>query len=188
MAFIFLFFFLTGKSQESAMNCIFIDSTSGKLLTNPQKAQINSENGWVLPATGTIRILLVFAEIDDPSDPGTSEWPDGQLPKWVNGFLDLIVSFNPQGELTKYFYQASSGNLNIVGDYLLAPVNGGVFQLSQGTSPSLINLRNEINSVMNGNFVTGSGITNPLVFDNWSKTDYGLAKITPSQDSLNTIT
>jgi hypothetical protein len=46
-----------------------------------------SENGWHLSPHGTIRILVVFAEIEydqsrekDPQPDGAEHWPKGQLP------------------------------------------------------------------------------------------------------------
>src|SRR5262245_12874286 len=49
----------------------------------------NSENGWYLSPHGTIRILVLFAEVEydrnpqkDPQPNGSDHWPKGQLPKW----------------------------------------------------------------------------------------------------------
>lgn len=171
-------------AQEQEYTCLFTDSASAKNLTDLQKSQIDSENGWYLSTTGTIRVLVVFVEIDNPGDPGNSTWMDGQLPVWANDLLDNTVIANPQGELSRFYHEASSGNLNVIGDYLVAPTNNGVIELPAGSSPSVNStLINTINSQMNGNFITSSGGTNPLVYDNWTKTGSGLPKITPSQDS-----
>lgn len=41
-----------------------------------------SWNGWYLPTTGTLRILVVLIEQD--GEPGSTEWPAHKLPVWVN--------------------------------------------------------------------------------------------------------
>ena len=47
-----------------------------------------SMNGWQLSPQGTIRILVLFAEVEydkdpskDPQPDGAAHWPKGQLPK-----------------------------------------------------------------------------------------------------------
>lgn len=91
---------------------------------------VDSKNGWVMPTSGTIRVLFVFAEVEydlnptyDPSPNGTTQWPKGQLPTWKNLFADPTITPNPQGYFTKYFKKASFGNLNVLGDVLIIPLN-----------------------------------------------------------------
>lgn len=55
-------------------------------------AVYESRHGWNMPATGTVRALVVLAEFEyqagyehlDPDLLGTPGWPVGQLPKWVD--------------------------------------------------------------------------------------------------------
>ena len=84
-----------------------------------------SRNGWYLPTSGTLRILLVLVEVDNLA--GTADWPAHQLPFWVNNpdpNLNLfdwnVPSGTATGLLTRYFQDASSGHFNVVADYLLA--------------------------------------------------------------------
>jgi len=67
----------------------------------------------------------------DPNAGDNLEWPLGNLPSWKDDLLDVNPSTNPQGTLSKYFYQASSGNLQVVGDYLVSSINNGLFILTQ---------------------------------------------------------
>src|SRR5690554_3436419 len=150
----------------------------------------NSENGYYLPTSGTIKLLIIYAEIQytnsgyDPELNGSVNWPVGNLPSWADDFVDKTPLPTPHGVLTKYYKQASSGNLTILGDYLLAPTNNGVFKVSSNNYNVTQNeLFTTVNNVMNGNFLTAGGETNPSTFDIWSKGIIGAPKVTPSTDS-----
>jgi hypothetical protein len=154
-----------------------------------------------LPVKGTLRILVVFAEIEyntgtDP-DPVTNidDWMPHSLPDWADQILDVnIPSGTAQGLLTRYYQEASFGAYNVLGDYLLAPNNGGIFKVlrSQLTSDfDFSALITEINNQMAGNFITGHGLNNVSYFDNWTHvagtiaSPTGKPKITPSTDNPN---
>ena len=102
----------------------------------PSSGVLDSRNGFHLSPQGEIRFLLAFVELEysnpseDPSPTGTVEWPVGQLPVWKD---DLLGNHAPSGlsnkHLTKYFQMASSNGHIVLGDYLLAPDNGGVFKI-----------------------------------------------------------
>lgn len=73
--------------------------------------------------------------------------------------------------LTRLLHDASSGNLTLLGDYLLAPTNGGVFQLntSTGILPSFSStILPMIDSVTNGNWSTVFGNNGVGAYDNWT--------------------
>ena len=106
----------------------------------PSSGILDSRNGHRLSPHGEIRFLLAFVELEysnpdiDPSPTGTVEWPVGQLPVWKD---DLLGNHAPSRlsnkHLTKYFQMASSNGHIVLGDYLLAPDNGGVFKFQQIT-------------------------------------------------------
>ncbi|MBC8488391.1 MAG: hypothetical protein H8D45_20380 [Bacteroidetes bacterium] len=163
----------------------------------------SSTYGWYLPVNGTLRILIVFAEIEydtgtDP-DPATNndDWMPHSLPNWADQILDVNVpSGTPQGLLTRYYLEASLGEYNVLGDHLLAPNNGGVFKVLRSQLLSNFDfsaLISEINSQMAGNFVTGHGLNNVSYFDNWTHVSgsptnpSGKPKITPSTDNPSRI-
>lgn len=63
--------------------CQFVDPPPpGQQLGGGGSGSYASWNGWYLPTTGTLRILVVLIEQD--GDPGSNEWPANSLPVWVN--------------------------------------------------------------------------------------------------------
>lgn len=101
----------------------------------PSSGILDSRNGWRLSPHGQIRFLIAFVELEyadpdlDPALNGTPEWPVGHLPMWKD---DLLEYNAPTGlsskSLTKYYQMASSNSQIVLGDYLVAPDNGGVFK------------------------------------------------------------
>ncbi len=92
--------------NDITSQCYFDDDTN--IIESIIGMQNSSENGYVLPASGTLRVLVVFAEIEyadpnyDPNLMGTSSWPVNNLPVWADDLFDVNPSTNPQGLLTKY--------------------------------------------------------------------------------------
>lgn len=77
-----------------------------------------SSNGHEIPAHGDFRVLIIFVEIDwsDPSlNTGSIDWPQGQLPNFVNDWVHPTVV---QGDMTEYYYEMSLGDFTFYGDYL----------------------------------------------------------------------
>ena len=158
-----------------------------------------SKNGYYMPASGEVRILFVFYEVNytggtDPTLPTnpSSRWQPHQLPTWANQIAD---AFNPGNEiasglLTRYFQLASSGNYIVLGDYLLAPNNGGIFSVNSSTGyVGPTQAIAAVNAALGTNIVTGNGFTSITDFDKWtigtSTTGPGQPKITPSTESPN---
>ena len=143
-----------------------------------------SSNGWHLPAHGELRVLVAFLEMVytpsdlDPSPNGTNEWPVGQLPVWADSLFDHVTpSGVAYGIITRYFQDASSGNKVLLGDYLVSPDNGGVFQVpttNGNANPS--NLTSAINVKLENNIVTANGYNSITDFDKWTTTGRGLPK------------
>lgn len=85
-----------------------------------------SKFGYYLAPYDTLRILIVFAEIDYTGDTICSDpdlypddWNAGQLPTWKDELLDPVWSGAPVAKLTQYYYEASFGKLIVLGDYLV---------------------------------------------------------------------
>ena len=165
-------------------------------ILNPLKPKsdilFESRNGFKLPSTGVIRILIVFAEYDyvnggDPTpSEGTTGWPAHELPAWADNLTDVhSPTGNATGVLTKYYQMASSGNYTVLGDYLLAPDNGGIFKVETESmhvvEPDNQELMAVVDQKTGGDFITAHGLNNISYFDLWSCPDneYGLPKITP---------
>lgn len=192
-------------NSATAQNCVIdpppsFNGQNGGGDTQSLSTVYESKNGWYLPTSGELRILFVFYEINytggtDPTPPnGNPSWPAHQLPLWANDIADVYAPGGASTKaLTRYFQLASSGNFTVLGDYLLAPNNGGIFSVNcnncnQNTDyPTLI--LPEINSLMAGNIVTGSGFTSVTDFDKWTTgsgtTGPGQPKINPSTESPN---
>lgn len=85
-----------------------------------------SENGWQLPTEGELSILIIFAEVeyilidDDPEPTGTTDWPVGDLPSFKDNIVDPVFPSlgNFQGDLTRFYAEASLNELELTGDYL----------------------------------------------------------------------
>lgn len=85
-------------------------------------SQTSSRNGYWLHNTDTIRMLIVFAEVNDYASDVSPDanWPAGELPLNANNWIDADFTgvANIVGELTNYYYQASLGNFIVLGDYV----------------------------------------------------------------------
>jgi len=155
-----------------------------------------SSNGYRLPAQGELRVLVAFLEMVyydpnfDPSPNGTDEWPVGQLPVWAAELFDHVTpSGVAQGVLTRYFQDASSGNKVLLGDYLVSPDNGGVFQVltSNGSAVSPNPLIAAINSKLGNTIITANGYNSISDFDKWTPTDQGLPKDPIGNDKWDNV-
>ncbi len=149
----------------------FVDTTCRGLYES-RKGRYHSPHG-------EIRFLVAFIELsyanpdEDPSLYGSDEWRPGELPSWRDS---LLSTFSPDGisncYLTKYYQNASSNNHIVLGDYLVAPTNGGVFQVNTvngevGTS----SIVNAINQQMGDTIMTAHGLNSISYFDNWTLSD-----------------
>ena len=155
-------------------------------------AQINSRNGYSVTPQGTIRAFIVFAEaINDSLDKGALDlgtqgvWSPGQLPPNIDDYIDY--SFTDEnsinGFLTKYFYEASFGNLKFLGDYYpnLIQIDfntitgGGVDQVMQ-----------YLNNMPGTNIYSQHGyLFNSSSFDAWTPQSAGIQKINNSDNYID---
>lgn len=161
------------------------------LMMFTSQAQLSISNGVGLPSRDTLRILIVFAEVDfedGPCQSGMTEtfkgsWgrdQDGnyKVPDFAGEFLDVeIESDGPKGEITKVFHEASFGQYVMVGDFLpqivtvpcndIRPRNNGVAQVL-----GILDTWMDQDSTLYSN----SGL--PLnAFDQWSNMKRGEPKV-----------
>ena len=85
----------------------------------------HSANGWYLSPQGTLRVLVIFAEVEydknpakDPMPEGTSNWHKGQLPLWKDDLFDPFASEHPKAMVTRYYHDMSMGRYTVLGDYV----------------------------------------------------------------------
>lgn len=77
-----------------------------------------SRNGWVYFPLGEIRFFVVFADVvgDSVSDEIIG-WNEGELPIYADSVIDTSVNGNLISEITRFYKNASFGNLSVIGDY-----------------------------------------------------------------------
>ncbi len=92
--------------------------------TAQEKPIQESKNGWYLSPHGTIRILLLFVEVEydvnrekDPQPDGATHWPKGQLPVWKDNVFDPQPLPVQQAMVSRYYQDISLGNFAVLGDY-----------------------------------------------------------------------
>ena len=130
-----------------------------------------SQNGKHLPTWGTLRVLVVLAEVDGVV--GSNEWPAHQMPVWVDNLDPEVNLFDwdvPNGTatglLTRYFQDASSGTFTVLADYLVPPENYGadIFQVSSASTSAVIA---EVNQAWGTTLATAHNFTSVSDFDMW---------------------
>lgn len=178
-----------------AQNCIVEPEPIFVKQGGPQNLSTiyESKNGWCLPAAGEVRILFVFFEVNytagvDPTPIGGNPgWLAHQLPTWANNITDVNAPTGVSTKLlTRYFQLASSGNYTVLGDYLLAPDNGGIFKVnSSNGNVTPADAIASINTKLGTSVVTGSGLNSISYFDKWTAgyAYQGALKSNPSTES-----
>lgn len=85
----------------------------------------HSKNGWQLYPHGTIRVLVLFVEVqydvnpkNDPQPDGADHWPKGQLPKWKDQVFDPFVQPVQQAMVSRYYQDISLDQYHVLGDYV----------------------------------------------------------------------
>lgn len=155
-------------------------------------AQYSISNGVSLPASDTVRALIVFVQVDFstggcPSnlpDNINGSWPEDSLgkrlpPADADSYFDFSIPpyEKPKEYITKFYHQASFGNYVLLGDYypevLTIPCNK-IIVSDEGLNWVLdsLNKRNSGDTTI----YTVHGL--PLnAFDKWTITKSGLPKI-----------
>ncbi|MCC6911161.1 MAG: hypothetical protein IT224_03960 [Flavobacteriales bacterium] len=108
------------------LRILFLALTYLPLFTAAQERPMQeSKNGWYLSPHGTIRILLLFVEVEydvnrekDPRPDGADHWPKGQLPVWKDNVFDPQVLPVQQAMVSRYYQDISLGNFTVLGDYV----------------------------------------------------------------------
>ena len=128
----------------------------------------DSRNGYYLSPHDTIRMLVVFAELDytdttiDPSINWHDHyWDAHSLPIWADSlFAAYDTTDFSYKRVTRYYQYASSNNHIVLGDYLIAPDNGRIFHMT--TSNGIVNvseLVSTINNKLQSNIITKNGFS-----------------------------
>lgn len=180
--------FKTGVSQiDYSFGCYYEDSCLQQGDSNSSQVLYDSRYGSKLSPHGTIRLLVIFIELEyddisfDPSPLGDSIWPASTLPLWANQlFSPFIPNTISDKTITNYYQRASSNDHIVLGDYLLAPDNGGVFKMRTTTGnvrDSVSRMIETVNWKMGTNINTFNGLSSITDFDQWTPSFSGLPKI-----------
>lgn len=98
----------------------------GLCAAQPEPTELpNSTHGWHLSPHGSIRVLVLFAEIDwdidparDPAPKDLGHWPTGELPTWKDDLFDPHPQQPPVAQVSRYYHDISLGRYQVLGDYL----------------------------------------------------------------------
>jgi hypothetical protein len=103
----------------------FVSVLFSIVASGQEKSLQRSENGWYLSPHGTIRILLIFVEVEydvhpdkDPQREATTDWPKGQLPSWRDRVFDPHALPVQKAEVSRYYQDISLGRYTVLGDYI----------------------------------------------------------------------
>ncbi|MBK9274896.1 MAG: hypothetical protein IPM49_10190 [Flavobacteriales bacterium] len=126
-----LFFFvcscITAFAQGVPRNAAGSPVAPGAVPTSgsPDTARIRSEHGWYLSPHGTLRVLVLFAEVvydkdpaRDPQPDGAAHWPKGRLPLWKDEVFDPQPLPVPKAMVTRYYHDISLGRYTVLGDHV----------------------------------------------------------------------
>lgn len=96
----------------------WVCGTEFDLNKNPEHQMLLGQfDGKYITAKGELKVLVVFVQFSDDSDPN-SDWPPGQAPNFMNSFIDPTSAQNSTNyaNLTNYFDVMSSGAFQFIGD------------------------------------------------------------------------
>jgi len=149
--------------------------------------QLSIHHGVSLPASDTIRALIIFCEVDyskgpcpkDLPDEFTGQWtrnPDGTrgLPANAGVYLDYEIQGTPKGYITGYYHEASFGKYVLLGDYLSEVIQVPCHQIRHGLNlDQVLHIVDE--KYQGKDLLTAHGykLTD---FDKWSETPQGVPK------------
>ncbi len=178
--------------------CIDILKVAGStllllLLSFTAFSQLAISNGVSVPTRDTVRVLIVFCEVDFGDGRGPSgitgdylngNWPKDengrtQVPEGAHTYFDVAV--NPErghdGVVTGYYYEASFGQYVLLGDYLpeVVTVPCGKTRIGSNGLVEVLKILNKKES-KNGTLYSKHGFA-LKDFDKWTPTPQGEPKI-----------
>ncbi len=174
-------------TKINIVSLVFIVQTS---ILSGQSTHFIS-NGVTIPASDTLRALVIFAEIDFGNGPCPSNMPENMpgdwgrnfdgttlLPRNADKFLDPEVPLNGEfkGTITKYYHEASFGNYVIIGDYIPQVISVPCYLAKPG-DPHVSLLFSIMDTMFKDTTIYTKNGYHLKQFDNWSVGQQGLPKI-----------
>jgi hypothetical protein len=135
-------------------------------LAQPDTTNVpNSTLGWQLSPHGTIRILVLFAEVEwdvdpskDPASPTAAHWPKGSLPTWKDDLFDPHPLPEPRAMVSRYYHDISLGHYVVLGDYVDRIITLKQSEYASVTSAHIIGTLAAQEASKSGELVTRHGL------------------------------
>jgi hypothetical protein len=151
-------------------------------------AQNSSRNGYYHSSKGTIRAFVVFAEVtNDDADAGAlGSWTAGNMPPDASSYIDYQYTnaSNVNGFITKYFYEASLGNLILIGDYYPYLVQIPFSSVTGDGRGQVIDYLHNLNG---SDITTAHGFSLNNDFDSWTISSEGAPKTNSSDGYIDML-
>lgn len=152
------------------------------------KNEKNSENGWYISPHGTIKIFVVFVELDydenpddNPHPKGTDGWKPGQLPTYADDIFDTEIIAEPKGTISRYYHVCSFGKFRVLGDYWFETITLKESELGRLSLPAI--KRGVSEHLANYDEMLAANGSALAEFDQWrSDTGLGLPRINEGDD------
>lgn len=172
------------------------------LLPCLSSAQYAIRNGVSIPASDTLRVLIVFAEVDFSQGPCPNNLPDnlnGSWPMSANGktylpadadtYFDaqLKAGQKPKGFITDYYHSASFGKYVLLGDYFPEVISVPCRKVRIGDNGvnTILKMLDEVKtSDSTLRTVHGFALND---FDLWTPTESGLPKIKQADGRIDLL-
>lgn len=179
--------FRSHRSKINIVLLIFIVQTS---ITWAQSTHFIS-NGVMIPASDTLRALVIFAEVDFKSGKCPGNMPENMPGEWgknFNGktllpniatrFLDPEAPADGKfkGTITEYYYEASFGNYVILGDYIPEVISVPCSMIKQG-DPNVNTVFSIMDTLYKDTTIYTQNGYSLKDFDHWSMGVQGLPKL-----------
>ena len=171
-------------------------------ISNYAFGQYAIRNGVSIPASDTLRVFVVFAELDFSQGPCPNNLPDNLNGSWpidkrgktllpldANTFFDsaLKPGQHPKGFITDYYHSASFGKYVLLGDYLpeVISVPCSKVRIGDNCVNTVLKMLDTLKST-DGSLHTQNGYS-LKDFDLWTPTENGLPKIKSPDDRIDLL-
>ena len=145
------------------------------VLTTSIYAQGSSRNGYKIINSGNLSVFFVFADVVNDTNTSTVDgWPEGSLPDFAERLFDYQMNDTLNGFVTRFFNEASFGNLRITGDYY-----SQLLEINTSSGNGLNEILTLLNGLPGNDIETAHGF-HLSDFDKWrEKGKYGINSQTP---------
>jgi hypothetical protein len=146
-----------------------------------------SKYGSVLNPHGTVKILIVFAELEASCGDGQAGSWGTAAPPNADKYLDYQVSASPLTHITRYYKDMSLGELNVIGDYYDGTVQVSCTDFNTyGSTNAVIRKLNTVWQTTGGQYLTKHGL-DLQSFDEYTNANGGQLKVKTPDGSIDAV-